>query len=331
MIAPVTKYAIKGVIWYQGEADGGPLRGPNYSRVFGALIKDWRRQWGEGDFPFLYVQLSSFETSAGWGDTRDSQRRVLGLANTGMAVALDVGLPKNVHPPDKQTVAVRPALAALGPVHGGQGEFSSPQFLQATTETGSTRVWLTHAEGLTTHGMPLGDFEVAGVDHVFLQGTATLETVGKADTVVVRSDKVSSPKYVRYAWAGVVTHYLYNASGLPLGTSTSDPDDRLRSSRMYPRAQQISPGALIASSCTRICHSASICLDYREDAMFECPSLRGLQNEDSHPVQSSSGPCLACASQFAASKPPGLATSSIGYAYRSIAGRGPEWLWRFAL
>jgi sialate O-acetylesterase len=224
MIAPDTKYAIKGVIWYQGEADGGPLRAPNYGRVFAALIKDWRRQWGEGDFPFLYVQISSFDTSAGgWGDTRDGQRRALSLINTGMAVTLDVGVARNVHPPDKQTVGARLAQAALGAVYGEQGEYSSPRFLQATTEPGAMRIWFTHAEGLTTRGAPQEDFEVAAEDKKFFPGSARIEKIGDRETVLVQSDKVPNPKYVRYGWSGVVKSYFYNAAGLPGGTFTSEP------------------------------------------------------------------------------------------------------------
>jgi sialate O-acetylesterase len=147
MIAPYTRFAIKGVLWYQGETDSDAKRAPYYFRVFSALISDWRRQWGEGDFPFFFVQISSFNSTApGWPVVRDAQRRTLSLRNTGMAVTLDVGTPDNVHPPDKQTVGNRLALAARATVYGEKVEYSSPDFLQATTEPNAMRVWFTTAK-----------------------------------------------------------------------------------------------------------------------------------------------------------------------------------------
>ena len=223
MIAPYTRYAIKGVIWYQGETDSEARRVPYYHRVFSTLISDWRHQWGEGDFPFLFVQISSFgSTAPGWPLVRDAQRRTLALRNTAMAVTLDVGLPGNVHPPDKQTVSNRLALGARALVYGEKIEYSSPEFLQATTAPNAIRVWFTHAEGLTTRGQPVGGFEVAGDDHIFMPATATIEKVGASETVLVASPKIAFPRFVRYDWSGVVTTFLYNSAGLPAGTFTSE-------------------------------------------------------------------------------------------------------------
>ena len=224
MIAPYTKYAIKGAIWYQGETDQTPTAAPNYARVFGALIQDWRRQWAQGDFPFLFVQLSSFTTNQdGWNTVRDAQRRTLQLENTGMAVTLDVGDAKNIHPADKQTVGARLAAAALGVAYHEKVESSSPAFVQATTENGSMRVWFSHADGLTTKGQPAGGFEVAGLDRKFVPAEARIEKVGADETVVANSPTVPHPRYVRYGWTPVVTSYLYNSAGLPAGTFTSEP------------------------------------------------------------------------------------------------------------
>jgi sialate O-acetylesterase len=223
MIAPYTRFAIKGVLWYQGETDSDAKRAPYYARVFPALISDWRQQWGQGDFPFLFVQISSFHsTAAGWPTVRDAQRRTLSLRHTGMAVTLDVGTPENVHPPDKQTVAHRLALAARAGVYGEDVEYSSPEFLQATSEPNAMRVWFTHAEELTSHDQEVGGFEVAGDDHNFVPATAKIEKVGESNTVVVSSPKVPFPRFVRYDWSGVVTTYLYNRAGLPAGTFTSE-------------------------------------------------------------------------------------------------------------
>jgi sialate O-acetylesterase len=223
MIAPLTSYTIKGVIWYQGESDSPPQRAGNYARLFPLLITDWRHHWGEGDFPFLFVQISSFTSpKQDWGQIRDAQRRTLVLRNTEMAVTLDIGDAHNIHPSDKQTVGARLALAALGSTYGEKSAFASPEFLQATIEGSAIRVWLTHAKGLSSESMPLGGFEVAGADHEFTPADARIETIDSEVTVVVSSPLVLEPRYTRYGWANVVTDYLYNSAGLPLGTFTSE-------------------------------------------------------------------------------------------------------------
>ncbi len=223
MIAPYTRFTIKGALWYQGETDSDAKRAPYYWRVFPTLISDWRQQWGEGDFPFFFVQISSFGSPApGWPVVRDAQRRTLSLRHTGMAVTVDVGLPGNVHPPDKQTVGHRLALAARATVYGEAVEYSSPEFLQATTESGAMRVWFTHADGLTTKGGDVGGFELAGDDHNFMPATAKIEKIGDSNTVLVSSPQISFPRYVRYDWSGVVTTFLYNSADLPAGTFTSE-------------------------------------------------------------------------------------------------------------
>jgi sialate O-acetylesterase len=223
MIAPYTRFTIKGALWYQGETDSDARRAPYYVRVFPTLISDWRQQWGEGDFPFFFVQISSFNSPApGWPVVRDAQRRTLSLRHTGMAVTVDVGTPGNVHPPDKQTVGHRLALAARATVYGEKVEYSSPEFLQATTEPGGMRVWFTHADGLTSKGEEVGGFEVAGDDRNFVPATAKIEKIGESDTVLVSSPKVAFPRFVRYDWSGVITTFLYNGAGLPAGTFTSE-------------------------------------------------------------------------------------------------------------
>jgi sialate O-acetylesterase len=223
MISPYTRFTIKGAIWYQGETDSDAARAPYYLRVFSTLISDWRNQWGEGNFPFFFVQISSYNSpNPGWPVVRDAQRRTLFMRNTGMAVTLDVGTPNNVHPPDKQTVASRLALAALATVYGEKIEYSSPEFLQATTEPNAMRVWFTHAEGLTTRGQEVGGFELAGDDHKFMPATAKIEKIGDSDTVLVSSPQIPFPRFVRYDWSAVVTTFLYNKADLPAGTFTSE-------------------------------------------------------------------------------------------------------------
>ena len=114
MIAPITPYAIRGVIWYQGESNSKLDRAPSYERLFQTLIRDWRDQWALGDFPFLYVQISSFTSDAteDWAIIRQAQLRALQLRNTAMAVTIDIGNPDDVHPRDKVDVGHRLALAA---------------------------------------------------------------------------------------------------------------------------------------------------------------------------------------------------------------------------
>jgi sialate O-acetylesterase len=155
---------------------------------------------------------------------REQQRRVLSVANTAMAVSLDVGLANNVHPPDKQTVGGRLALAARGMVYGEKVNYLGPMYKQATSEllpdgAQAMRVWFEHGEGLNAHGQAVGDFELAGDDRHFVPAEARIE----GDTVVVWSKSMARPRYVRYGWSSVVTHSLYDAAGLPLSTFSSEP------------------------------------------------------------------------------------------------------------
>ena len=220
MVAPATEYTIKGVLWYQGETDSAPERAPLYDRAFAAMITDWRARWRQGDFPFLYVQISSFTSTPYefWGIVREAQRRDLRLANTAMVVSTDVGEPDNVHPADKQTIGARLALAARALAYGEKLEWSGPIFREAVTENASLRVYFTHGAGLAAKGGTLGGFELAGKDGRFRPATARVED----DTVLVRSDGLEHPLYVRYAWANApVNANLFNSAGLPASTFTS--------------------------------------------------------------------------------------------------------------
>ena len=226
MIAPFTPLSIKGFLWYQGETNSGPGRAQFYRTLFPALINDWRSHFAQGDLPFLFVQISSYNSPGeDWGLVRDAQRRTLSLAGTAMAVTLDIGLAGNVHPPDKQTVAYRLALAARSMVYGEPIAYAPPLFRQATTElmpdgTTALRVYFDHGEHLTSNGKPLDQFELAGEDHAFVKADAKLE----GDTVLVSAPSLKHPMYVRYGWASVVDTSLYNAAGLPASTFTSEPD-----------------------------------------------------------------------------------------------------------
>lgn len=226
MIAPLTPLSVRGFIWYQGETNSSQDRARYYSTLFPALIGDWRSHFAQGNLPFLFVQIASFNSpQEDWGLVRDAQRRTLTVARTAMAVTLDIGDPNNVHPADKQTVGARLALAARHIVYGENIPYASPLFRQATTElqpdgTTAMRVWFDHADGLTSRGKPMDAFELAGADHHFMPAQARMD----GETVVVSSESVPHPVYVRYGWMGVVPDNLYNAAGLPASTFTSEPD-----------------------------------------------------------------------------------------------------------
>ena len=214
MIAPVTAFPIRGAIWYQGESDASPERAPVYGRLFQAMIRDWREAWGVGEFPFLFVQLASWKAGPvnAWPEVREAQDDALSLAHTGMAVAIDVGDPIDIHPRDKKTVGARLALAARAVAYGERIEHSGPVCRQVTREGPALRVSFDHGDGLTFRGPggPRG-FEIAGADGKYVNALAKIE----ATTLLLSSPDVSAPRFVRYAWADNPEVSLYNAQGLP--------------------------------------------------------------------------------------------------------------------
>jgi len=219
MIAPLTPFAIRGVIWYQGESNSALLRWPLYNRIFSTMITDWRRQWGVGDFPFLYVQIANFTSGPGedWAALREQQVKTLAVRNTAMAVTIDIGNPDNVHPTDKVDVGLRLARAARALSYGEAIEFSGPTFRQATPEGNALRVWFDHAKGLTAKGGAVTGVEVAGADGKFMPATARVDGA----TVVASSDAVPDPVFVRYGWANSPLCNLFNGEGLPASPFTS--------------------------------------------------------------------------------------------------------------
>jgi len=222
MVAPLTPMAIKGVIWYQGEANRYSDRAGLYGQLFPLLIQDWRQAWGEGDFPFLYVQLSSWAEEAGALESiavvREAQRRTLALRNTAMAVSADIGDPHNIHAGNKQDVAARLALAARSLAYGEAVEYSGPEFRQVTRSDSALRVWFDHARGLRSKNGQLPDFEIAGSDRHFVPAQAHID----GETVIVGTSSISSPQYVRYAWQPNPQMTLQNDAGLPASPFSSD-------------------------------------------------------------------------------------------------------------
>jgi sialate O-acetylesterase len=213
MIAPLTRFAIRGVIWYQGEANSGGDRAPLYARVLQTMIRDWRSAWGQGDFPFLLVQIANWDTAPEgmWPEVRDAQRQMLALNNTGMAVTIDIGDAVDIHPKNKPDVGLRLALAARAIAYGEKIEWSGPLYRQVTHEEHGLRVWFDHGNGLVAKGSELTGFEIAGADGKYSPAQARIEGA----TVVVSSAAVSAPVAVRYGWAANPSCNLYNREGLP--------------------------------------------------------------------------------------------------------------------
>jgi sialate O-acetylesterase len=213
VIAPLTRFPIRGVIWYQGEANSGE-RAPLYARLFQTMIKDWRQSWDEGDFPFLFVQIANWTSGPDgrWPEVREAQRKALALRNTGMAVTIDIGDPADIRPKAKLDVGLRLARTALAIAYGEKLEWSGPLYRQQTREDHTLRVWFDHANGLTAKGGgAVAGFEVAGSDGKYVAADAKID----GTPVIVASTSVSDPVSVRYAWADNPTCNLYNREGPP--------------------------------------------------------------------------------------------------------------------
>ena len=221
MMAPLTPYAIAGAIWYQGESNADFAY--QYRKVFSTMIQQWRNSWGEGDFPFLFVQLANFDAGGkfpdAWAVLRESQDKTLALPKTGMAVTIDIGESHNIHPKNKQEVGRRLALAAEGIAYGQKIEYMGPAFKSLRTEQGTLRLQFTHAAGgLVVHGQTLMGFDVAGQDQQFFPAEAKI----KGSEVVLSSSRVANPVAARYAWADDPKCNLYNKQGLPASPFRTD-------------------------------------------------------------------------------------------------------------
>jgi len=224
MIAPLIPFPIRGVIWYQGESNAE--RAYQYRKLFKALIQDWRNHWGEGDFPFLFVQLANYmprkpePSEDAWAELREAQTRALSLPNTGMAVTVDIGNAKDIHPKNKQEVGRRLALIARHLVYGDSVEYSGPMYQSMTIEGSRIRLKFSHVDGgLVAKGEKgLAGFAIAGADHKFYWAQAKID----GQTVIVWNPKISHPVAVRYAWASNPDCNLYNKAGLPASPFRTD-------------------------------------------------------------------------------------------------------------
>jgi sialate O-acetylesterase len=237
MIQPIVPYAIRGAIWYQGESNAD--RATQYRTLFPTMITDWRESWGQGDFPFLFVQLANFmgrksqPSESNWALLREAQSKTLSLANTGMAVIIDIGEAGDIHPKNKAEVGRRLMLAAEHVAYGKDVVYSGPTYDSMEVQGNTIRLHFKNlGSGLIIGARPairlnatppvpadhLIGFAIAGDDHNFVWADAKID----GDTIVVSSADVASPVAVRYAWADNPEANLYNKEGLPASPFRTD-------------------------------------------------------------------------------------------------------------
>lgn len=219
-IAPLIPYAIRGAIWYQGEANANPGRGKLYRYQLPLLVDDWRQHWG-AELPFAWVQLPNFRREGeDWMLVREAMLQTLRLPRTGMAVTIDIGDSNNIHPTNKQDVGERLALWALGDVYGRKGTATSgPRIVGHQARGDKVVLSFTHCDGgLQARGGELKGFVIAGEDHHWKPAVARFE----GDKVVVSHPEIRQPFAVRYAWEADPVCNLYNGAGLPASPFRTD-------------------------------------------------------------------------------------------------------------
>jgi sialate O-acetylesterase len=224
MLKPILPYGIRGAIWYQGESNADKAK--QYRKLFPLMIQSWRKAWKQQDFPFYFVQLANYQgipnqpAESTWGELREAQTMTLALPNTGMAVTIDIGEAKDIHPRNKQDVGLRLALPALAKLHGFKNlVYSGPLYKAMKIEKNLIRISFEHVcGGLVAHGKKLEGFSIAGKDRKFVWADAEIE----GDTVVVSNPQVSKPAAVRYAWSENSSCNLFNSSDLPASPFRTD-------------------------------------------------------------------------------------------------------------
>ncbi|MCD4737503.1 MAG: discoidin domain-containing protein [Bacteroidales bacterium] len=219
MLHPLIPYSIRGAIWYQGESNTSEHY--MYRDLMETLISTWRKEWGQGDFPFYYVQLAPFNYKVPLigAALRDAQRKSLDIPNTGMAVIMDIGDPEDIHPLNKKDVGKRLAAWALNKDYGKDIAYSGPLYNNYKLEGARIRIFFDHViNGLESNGEELSHFEIAGEDKVFHPATATIE--GKS--VLVTSLDVADPLAVRYAFHNCDEPNLFNKDGFPASSFRTD-------------------------------------------------------------------------------------------------------------
>lgn len=238
MVNPLVPYAIEGVLWYQGEAN--VWRANQYKKAFPLMITDWRTKFKQGDFPFYFVQLSTFNEQNGnskvgsrWAELREAQSETLKLPNTGMAVTTDIGNAKDIHPTNKQDVGLRLAAIALNNVYGKKRVYSGPTY--KSQEIAGNQIILTFdnvGSGLTAldNSENLKGFEIAGADKVFHSAKAII----KNNKVIVSSNQVQNPAAVHYGWADDDTEInLFNKEKFPASPFRTDNWEMITANEVY--------------------------------------------------------------------------------------------------
>lgn len=224
MIAPILPYAIRGAVWYQGESNRDNAF--EYRTLFPAMINDWRSKWGS-DFPFYFVQIAPFTYGGDQGQTaelREAQLMTLSLPDTGMAVTMDIGNPRDIHPNNKQEVGRRLALWALAKTYDQTGfEYSGPLYQGFERDGNRIRVRFTHADGLHAEGGVPKGFEVASEEGAWHAAGAIID----GDSVILSAYGVMKPVAARYAWDDDDEPNLFNAAGLPASPFRTDDWQRL--------------------------------------------------------------------------------------------------------
>jgi sialate O-acetylesterase len=224
MLAPIAPLSITGALWYQGEQNSE--RGFQYRRILPAMIEDWRKLFGQGDFPFYIVSLPTFRQRSAtpiedtWAETRESQAFTAAtVRNSCLAVTIDTGDPDNLHPKDKQPVGERLALCALAKQYGKKVAYAGPTLASVERLPNSVRLHFAHTDGgLVVKGAKLEEFAIAGEDRKWYWADARIE----GDTIIVSSPWVPNPKEVRYAWQSNPAATLFNGAGLPAGPFRTD-------------------------------------------------------------------------------------------------------------
>lgn len=225
MIHPIAGYTLKGCIWYQGESNYD--RADQYAKLFQTMVNEWRKIWKQGEFPFYYCQIAPYDNpTEKHGDfnaafLREAQYKSASLIrNTGMAVLMDIGEEKNIHPMDKKTGGERLAMMALAKTYGMSGfGYESPVFKEMTTEENKAILSFDNAPmWLTSFGKELKEFKIAGADRVFYPAKARINR----SKVEIWSDSVSTPVAVRYAFKDFVTGDLFSTEGLPVSSFRTD-------------------------------------------------------------------------------------------------------------
>ena len=216
MIAPLIPYGIKGAIWYQGESNAG--RAYQYRELFPTMIEDWRQRWGQGKFPFYFVQLANYmarypdPTESAWAELREAQTMTLKLPNTGMATIIDIGDMTDIHPKDKKNVGYRLALNALAQTYRQKVVATGPMFRKMSVRDNLVTLEFINGKGMrSADGQSITGFSVAGMDKKFVWAPATI--VG--DRIVLTAPAGMKPVAVRYGWADNPAANLVNGANLP--------------------------------------------------------------------------------------------------------------------